>query len=57
MLMEDEAEGGHHSLPPAFQSGGGGLDSTVDDYHAYFRMLLNQGMHGTSGFCPGPPSS
>ncbi|SHN28064.1 serine hydrolase domain-containing protein [Streptomyces yunnanensis] len=46
-LVEDEAEGGHHSKPPAFPSGGGGLDSTVDDYHAYFRMLLNHGMHGT----------
>ncbi|MER7730085.1 serine hydrolase domain-containing protein [Streptomyces erythrochromogenes] len=44
--VEDPAEGGHHSRPPAFQSGGG-LDSTVDDYHAYFRMLLNHGMHGT----------
>ncbi|MFF4603638.1 serine hydrolase domain-containing protein [Streptomyces sp. NPDC001339] len=46
-IVEDEAEGGHHSRPPAFPSGGGGLDSTVDDYHAYFRMLLNGGMHGT----------
>ncbi|SNT49598.1 CubicO group peptidase, beta-lactamase class C family [Streptosporangium subroseum] len=45
--VEDEAEGGHHSTPPAFSSGGGGLDSTVDDYHAYFRMLLNGGMHGS----------
>ncbi|MGV9267584.1 serine hydrolase domain-containing protein [Kitasatospora sp. NPDC003701] len=45
--VADEVEGGHHSRPPAFQSGGGGLDSTVDDYHAYFRMLLNHGMHGT----------
>ncbi|MFI0910318.1 serine hydrolase domain-containing protein [Streptomyces abikoensis] len=45
--VEDEAAGGHHSRPPAFQSGGGGLDSTVDDYHAYFRMLLNHGTHGT----------
>ncbi|MEU7169774.1 serine hydrolase domain-containing protein [Streptomyces morookaense] len=44
--VEDPAGGGHHSRPPAFQSGGGGLDSTVDDYHAYFRMLLNGGMHG-----------
>ncbi|WP_240167845.1 serine hydrolase domain-containing protein [Streptomyces noursei] len=44
--VEDPAEGGHHSKPPAFPSGGGGLDSTVDDYHAYFRMLLNGGMHG-----------
>ncbi|MEV0200616.1 hypothetical protein [Nonomuraea sp. NPDC050691] len=43
--MEDAAEGGHHRRPPAFQSGGGGLDSTVDDYHAYFRMLLNHGIH------------
>ncbi|WP_350274077.1 serine hydrolase domain-containing protein [Kribbella sp. HUAS MG21] len=41
----DEAAGGRHSSPPAFQSGGGGLNSTADDYHAYFKMLLNQGMH------------
>jgi CubicO group peptidase (beta-lactamase class C family) len=41
----DEAEGGRWSRPPAFQSGGGGLVSTVDDYHAYFRMLLNGGTH------------
>jgi CubicO group peptidase (beta-lactamase class C family) len=41
----DEAEGGRHSEPPAFQGGGGGLVSTVDDYHAYFRMLLNHGVH------------
>ncbi|MFD7473544.1 serine hydrolase domain-containing protein [Streptomyces sp. NPDC059837] len=45
--VADEVERGHHSRPPAFPSGGGGLDSTVDDYHAYFRMLLNHGMHGT----------
>lgn len=43
----DEAKGGRHSQPPAFQGGGGGLCSTVDDYHAYYRMLLNHGMHGT----------
>ncbi|RGA00903.1 class A beta-lactamase-related serine hydrolase [Microbispora triticiradicis] len=41
----DEAEGGRWSRPPAFQGGGGGLVSTVDDYHAYFRMLLNGGRH------------
>ncbi|MFJ2740794.1 serine hydrolase domain-containing protein [Streptomyces sp. NPDC087440] len=46
--VEDPAEGGHHSQPPAFPSSGGGLDSTVDDYHAYFRMLLNHGRHGTT---------
>ncbi|OZB92411.1 serine hydrolase [Paenibacillus sp. XY044] len=46
-IVWDEAEGGRYSQPPAFQGGGGGLSSTVDDYHAYFQMLLNQGMHGT----------
>ncbi|WP_182905802.1 serine hydrolase [Microbispora sp. H13382] len=46
-LVWDEAEGGRWSLPPAFQGGGGGLVSTVDDYHAYFRMLLNGGTHGS----------
>ncbi|WP_243710477.1 serine hydrolase domain-containing protein [Micromonospora sp. KC213] len=45
-LVWDDAEGGRWSRPPAFQGGGGGLVSTVDDYHAYFRMLLNHGMHG-----------
>ncbi|MEU9476064.1 serine hydrolase domain-containing protein [Streptomyces sp. NPDC048191] len=42
----DEAEGGRWSKPPAFEGGGGGLVSTADDFHAYFRMLLNGGMHG-----------
>ncbi|MFE9566021.1 serine hydrolase domain-containing protein [Streptomyces sp. NPDC006487] len=46
-LVWDEAEGGRSSRPPAFQGGGGGLVSTADDYHAYFRMLLNHGMHGS----------
>jgi CubicO group peptidase (beta-lactamase class C family) len=42
----DPAQGGRHSEPPAFPGGGGGLNSTADDYHAYFRMLLNGGVHG-----------
>ncbi|MFI7129311.1 serine hydrolase domain-containing protein [Nonomuraea sp. NPDC050153] len=42
----DEAESGRWSRPPAFQ-GGGGLVSTADDYHAYFQMLLNGGVHGS----------
>lgn len=46
-IVWDKAAGGRYSQPPAFQAGGGGLLSTVDDYHAYLRMLLNQGMHGT----------
>ncbi|MFI6944209.1 serine hydrolase domain-containing protein [Streptomyces sp. NPDC050418] len=41
----DEAAGGRWSSPPPFQGGGGGLVSTADDYHAYFRMLLNGGVH------------
>ncbi|WP_227872006.1 serine hydrolase domain-containing protein [Paenibacillus albus] len=49
----DEAEGGRHSKPPAFQGGGGGLVSTVDDYHAYFQMLLNQGKHGSERILSG----
>ncbi|GGO27635.1 serine hydrolase domain-containing protein [Microbispora bryophytorum] len=44
-LVWDEAKGGRWSEPPAFQGGGGGLVSTVDDYHAYFQMLLNGGTH------------
>ena len=31
--------------PPAFPSGAGGLLSTVDDYLAFARLLLNKGMH------------
>ncbi|GII93546.1 serine hydrolase domain-containing protein [Sinosporangium siamense] len=44
-ILGDDPRTGRHSRPPAFQGGGGGLNSTVDDYHAYFRMLLNHGMH------------
>ncbi|MFJ7990053.1 serine hydrolase domain-containing protein [Streptomyces sp. NPDC096351] len=43
----DAAAGGRSSTPPAFQGAGGGLVSTADDYHAYFRMLLNGGVHGS----------
>ncbi len=32
--------------PPAFPSASGGLVSTVDDYLAFCRMLLNKGQHG-----------
>ncbi|MGY1945132.1 serine hydrolase domain-containing protein [Nocardia asiatica] len=35
--------GGKYSRPPAFEAGGDGLVSTVDDYHAFFRMLLGKG--------------
>jgi CubicO group peptidase (beta-lactamase class C family) len=41
----DSAEGGQWSQPPAFPSGGGGLVSTIDDYFAFGRMMLNHGRH------------
>lgn len=31
---------------PVFPSGAGGLVSTVDEFHAFARMLLNGGVHG-----------
>jgi CubicO group peptidase (beta-lactamase class C family) len=34
------------SSPPVFPSGAGGLVSTVDDFHAFARMLLDRGVHG-----------
>jgi CubicO group peptidase (beta-lactamase class C family) len=37
--------GGQWSRPPPFESGGGGLVSTVDDWHRFGRMLLAGGVH------------
>jgi CubicO group peptidase (beta-lactamase class C family) len=34
------------SRPPVFPSGAAGLLSTVDDFLAFARLLLNRGMHG-----------
>ena len=34
------------SAPPPFESGGGGLVSTIDDYFVFSRMMLNKGRHG-----------
>jgi len=42
----DRAVDGEWSSPPAFPSGGGGLVSTVDDYFAFARMLLDLGKSG-----------
>jgi CubicO group peptidase (beta-lactamase class C family) len=42
----DEARGGLFARPRAFESGGGGLASTVDDMHAFGRMMLDRGVHG-----------
>ncbi|MBE1587909.1 serine hydrolase domain-containing protein [Nonomuraea angiospora] len=46
LVVWDEAAGGKYSRPPLFQAAGDGLVSTVDDYHAFFRMLLNKGAFG-----------
>ena len=34
------------STPPVFPHGSGGLVSTVDEFHAFTRMLLRRGVHG-----------
>jgi CubicO group peptidase (beta-lactamase class C family) len=46
-VVFDEARGGRFAQPPVFESGGGGLVSTVDDYLAFGRMLLNNGRLGS----------
>ena len=43
--FEDEARSAFWN-EDAFESGGGGLVSTVDDYFAFCRMLLNKGRFG-----------
>ncbi|WP_067817688.1 serine hydrolase domain-containing protein [Actinomadura kijaniata] len=45
MVVWDAPQGGRWSQPPAFPSSGGGLVSTAGDYHAYFQMLLDGGIH------------
>ena len=48
MHLFDSPDSGHWSTPPAFLSGSYGLVSTVDDFHAFARMLLNLGtLEGT----------
>jgi len=36
----DDARNSRWSKPPAFAAGGSGLVSTVDDFHAFYRMLM-----------------
>ena len=42
----DKLRDSEYSRAPAFESGAGGLVSTVDDYYAFCRMMLNKGMWG-----------
>jgi CubicO group peptidase (beta-lactamase class C family) len=44
-LYDDAANSAWLTDPP-FESGGGGLVSTIDDYFAFSRMMLNHGRHG-----------
>ncbi len=46
LAVYDEARGGSWARQPVFESGGGGLVSTADDYLAFGRMLLRDGRHG-----------
>ena len=41
--MVFDPPGGQWTTPPAFPSGGGGMVSTLDDFHAFGRMLLSGG--------------
>lgn len=43
LLVLDQARGGYASRPPVFESGAGGLVSTVDDLLAFGRMMLLNG--------------
>jgi CubicO group peptidase (beta-lactamase class C family) len=44
-FFDDVANSAWRSEPPS-ESGGGGLVSTIDDYFALSRMMLNKGRHG-----------
>jgi CubicO group peptidase (beta-lactamase class C family) len=46
LALLDPAAGGAWSRPPAFPAGDSGLVSTVDDFRAFSRMLLNGGRAG-----------
>jgi CubicO group peptidase (beta-lactamase class C family) len=42
----DDARDSRWAKPLPFPAGGSALVSTVDDYHAFYRMLLAKGRHG-----------
>jgi CubicO group peptidase (beta-lactamase class C family) len=46
LALFDAARGGRFARPPVFESGGGGLVSTVDDYLAFGLMMLGKGRQG-----------
>jgi CubicO group peptidase (beta-lactamase class C family) len=46
LVVLEEARGGYAARPPVFESGAGGLVSTVDDLLAFGRMMLVNGTYG-----------
>ncbi|GAA2142346.1 serine hydrolase [Kitasatospora kazusensis] len=46
LVPHDDPADSRWGGPPALESGGGGLVSTVDDYLAFCRMMLAKGRHG-----------
>ena len=46
IAAQEDPVTGRYSKPPAFQSGGGGLVTTLDDYLAFGRMMLAGGKLG-----------
>lgn len=47
VVVLHEAHNGSFGRAPDFESGGGGLVSTVDDMLAFGRMMLNKGVYGS----------
>lgn len=45
--LYDDAKDSQWARPPAFPDGGAGLVSTVDDYLAFGRLMLNKGKNGS----------
>jgi len=46
LVVLEEGRGGYAARPPVFESGAGGLVSTVDDLVAFGRMMLGKGTDG-----------
>jgi CubicO group peptidase (beta-lactamase class C family) len=46
LTVHDAPSNSRWAQPPVFPAGGSGLVSTVDDYLAFYRMLLSQGRYG-----------
>ena len=54
LVVLDQPRSGYMSRPPSFESGAGGLVSTVDDLLAFGRMMLPRGVSGAERILSGP---